>query len=68
MTVKRCEAYNIRPLLYFMGGIPGEKMEDFKPEFEVKTTAENLASAAAGENQRNEQPEWLWLQEIFYFL
>ena len=27
----------------------GEKMEDFKPEFEVKTTAENLQAAIDGE-------------------
>lgn len=27
----------------------GEKMEDFKPEFEVKTTAENLQAAIEGE-------------------
>jgi rubrerythrin len=27
----------------------GEKMEDFKPEFEVKTTAENLQNAIDGE-------------------
>ncbi len=27
----------------------GEKMEDFKPEFEVKSTAENLAAAIEGE-------------------
>jgi len=27
----------------------GEKMEDFKPEFEVKTTAENLLAAIEGE-------------------
>ncbi len=27
----------------------GEKMEDFKPEFEVKTTAENLQGAIEGE-------------------
>ncbi len=28
----------------------GEKMEDFKPEFEVKTTAENLQAAITGES------------------
>ncbi len=28
----------------------GEKMEDFKPEFEVKTTAENLQAAIDGES------------------
>lgn len=28
----------------------GEKMEDFKPEFEVKTTAENLQTAFDGES------------------
>lgn len=28
----------------------GEKMEDFKPEFEVKTTAENLQAAIEGES------------------
>jgi rubrerythrin len=28
----------------------GEKMEDFKPEFEVKTTAENLKAALDGES------------------
>jgi len=28
----------------------GEKMEDFTPEFEVKTTAENLQAAIEGEN------------------
>lgn len=28
----------------------GEKMDDFKPEFEVKTTAENLQTAIEGEN------------------
>src|SRR5665647_706650 len=27
----------------------GEKMDDFKPEFEVKTTAENLQAAIEGE-------------------
>lgn len=29
----------------------GEKMEDFKPEFEVKTTKENLEAAIAGETK-----------------
>ena len=28
----------------------GEKIDDFKPEFEVKTTAENLEASAGGEN------------------
>lgn len=31
----------------------GEKMEDFKPEFKVKTTAENLQAAIEGENYEN---------------
>ncbi len=33
----------------------GEKMEPFKPEFEVKTTAENLQAAIEGESYENTQ-------------
>ncbi len=39
----------------------GEKMEDFKPEFEVKTTAENLQGAIDGETYEvtNMYPQFL---------
>ncbi len=39
----------------------GEKMESFKPEFEVKTTAENLQAAIEGETYETEKmyPQFL---------
>ncbi|MEI7595258.1 MAG: ferritin family protein [Bacteroidota bacterium] len=48
MAASKAEAIHAANHLKVLEGL-GEKMEDFKPEFEVKTTAENLQAAIDGE-------------------
>ncbi len=48
-AASKAEAIHAANHLKVLEGL-GEKMEEFKPEFEVKTTAENLQAAIEGES------------------